>query len=361
MKKIIVPAFLAAGACLVPFVALAGTISAAEVDRLSADRVAVQWTSADPVDVRETGAFDASSAAAKLLATGDTDGRLEMSIAAHERPFFLIRDRRTGDTVRVAERIVQLEQGTNFRDLGGYPAADGRHVRWGMLYRSGGQAMLTDADVAEIKGLGIANLVDLRSDEERSLAPTRLDGIPYQAVGYSMGAFQMEPGALQAMKENPGAILIGAYHTLPELIAPQIRIVFRTMLAHQGPLLYNCSAGQDRTGLVSALILSALGVPRDRIYADYVLTTTARRGRWELPPISSEDARRSSYAAMWAAIQKDPYFSKPIPLIDGHGVPYISVALGAIEKKWGSVDIYLEQAIGLSKDDIKTLRASYLE
>ncbi|WP_132389097.1 tyrosine-protein phosphatase [Novosphingobium sp. PhB165] len=361
MTRAILLATLAAATSLAASPVLAATIDAPVVERLSPDTVAVRWNGGDPVDVLAAKGFDTPDSAASLLASKDAGGRFEAHPGQHERPIYLLRDTRTGQTVHVAERVLQLEQGTNFRDLGGYTGADGKHVRWGMLYRSGGQAMLTDDDVREIKGLGIVNLIDLRSNDERVLAPTRLDGIRYQAMGYSMNAINIGPDQLQKMKENPGVGLMAAYRTMPEMITPQIRMVFRTMLDHQGPLVWNCTAGQDRTGIVSALVLSALGVPRDQIYADYVLTTKSRNPHWEMPPISDATVKEHPAAAMWAAMQSEPAFAKPFPLTGADGVPFIAAAFQAIEAKWGSVDAFLDQGIGLHKEDIAQLRKLYLE
>src|SRR3546814_7040686 len=85
------------------------------------------------------------------------------------------------------ERALPLEHGSNFRDIGGYPAAGGKHVRWGMIFRSGGTPLLNDADEQRIGALKLGEMVDLRSSEERVLAPTRIYGVRYTAVGYSMG------------------------------------------------------------------------------------------------------------------------------------------------------------------------------
>src|SRR3546814_16616904 len=78
--------------------------------------------------------------------------------------------------IRVAERALPLEHGSNFRDIGGYPAAGGKHVRWGMIFRSGGTPLLNDADEQRIGALKLGEMVDLRSSEERVLAPTRISG-----------------------------------------------------------------------------------------------------------------------------------------------------------------------------------------
>jgi protein-tyrosine phosphatase len=151
------------------------------------------------------------------------------------------------------------------------------------------------------------------------------------------------------------------YRTFPTQLAPQIKIVFRKLLSKEGSTAYNCSAGQDRTGFTTGLILSALGVPRETIYADYVLSTPSRRPQWEMPQISDAMAQSNPVAGFFAGFQKDPAAHKANPLVTADGTPFLSYALGEIDNRWGSVDNYLEQEIGLSKLDIAALRATYLE
>jgi protein-tyrosine phosphatase len=342
--------------------ALAGTITDPVVERLAPDRLVVRWNDKEPVDVLQSDRPDADVPAATLVSDQDRDGSHEVTSApGAARPYFLLRDHRSGEVVRVAERVLPLEQGSNFRDIGGYPAAGGKHVRWGMIYRSGGQPLLTDADVKAVQGLGIANLVDLRSDEERVLAPTRIDGIPYSAVGYSMATMMASMPKVGSGAASPMQGLGNAYRGFPTQLAPQIRLVFRKLLAKEGPVAYNCSAGQDRTGFTTGLILSVLGVPRDTIYADYTLSTTYRRPQWELPPISDAMATTNPVAGFFARFQKDPVLSKPQPLVAPDGTPFLAYAFSEIDGRWGSVDAYLQQEIGLSAIDIASLRATYLE
>jgi protein-tyrosine phosphatase len=347
--------FLAGIVCVQP--ALAGTIDAPTAVRTAPDKVLVRWTDKDPVDVYVADRPEATPATATLVSGKDRDGVHELAVAGPAaRPYVLLRDSRSGEVVKVAERVLPLEHGSNFRDIGGYPAADGKHVRWGMIFRSGGQAMLTDADVAEVRQLGLRNLVDLRSDEERVLAPTRLDGVAYSAVGYSMTAL-MKDAAASGEIRNGG----GIYRGFPQMLAPQMRVLFRRLLAHEGPLAFNCSAGQDRTGFATALILSALGVPRDMIVADYHLSTTYRRPEYEMPRIDPAHYPDNAAAQMFARFQADPAAARPEPLKDPDGKAFLAYALEEIDARWGSVDGYLEQEIGLSKVDLAALRATYLE
>ena len=144
-------------------------------------------------------------------------------------------------------------------------------------------------------------------------------------------------------------------------LKPQLRIVFARLLSKDGPLLYNCSAGQDRTGFVSAMILSALGVPRDVIYRDYVLSTPSRRPQYEVPPMSDAVAQSSPIAGMFAQMQKGGAMAKANPLVLPDGTPFLTYAFAEIDKRWGSVDAYLAQEIGLTPVDIAALRTTYLE
>ncbi len=256
------------------------------------------------------------------------------------------------------ERVLQLQQGSNFRDLGGYPAAGGKHVRWGMIYRSGGTPLLTDADLAKIKTLGLANMVDLRSSEERVLAPSRIEGVPYSAIGYSMGnMMSMDPAKLVG-GDRMGTL----YEEFPTFLKPQAKLVFAKLLQKEGPLVYNCSAGQDRTGFVSALVLSALGVPRATIIEDYHLSTTWRRPEYEMGRINLAAHPGNAAAELFARGQDLPAEArKPTPLKTSDGRAYLEYALAAIDRRWGSVDAYLRQEIGLTNADIASLRVTYLQ
>lgn len=259
------------------------------------------------------------------------------------------------------ERIVKLEQASNFRDIGGYAGTGGKRVRWGRIYRAGAQPMLTDADVAAVRALGIANIVDLRSDEERILAPTRLDGIRYNAVGYSFAP--LLETIRTALKEKGGteAAIREMYTVLPTLIAPQVRLLFDRLLADEGATLFNCSAGQDRTGLAAALVLSALGVDRETIYADYLLSEDHRRVEWEVAPIPDALATVNPVYAYFIRYRKEPETAKPPSLSASDGKPYLAVSFDVIEARWGSVPAYLEQEIGLNAVQLARLRSLYLQ
>jgi len=331
-----------------PVCAIAKAPVDASIERTAEGQLAIRWSSPDPVDVLVSESAAAPIKAAKLVSARDPDGSHVISAPGLAREYVILRDVRTGETTRVAERLIPLEAGSNFRDIGGYPAAGGRHVRWGMIYRSGGTPLLTEGDQARIKGLGLTEMIDLRSDEERVLAPTRIDGVPYAAVGYSMARLNIAGGMEQT------------YRTMPVMLAPQLRLIFAQLLRGAGPLAYNCSAGQDRTGFTTALVLSALGTPRDTIIADYHLSTAYRRPEFEMPKIDPAMAATSPIAAMFASFQRGPT-RLPQPLKTADGKAFVSFALEEIEGKWGSVDGYLKAELGVGPAEIRRLRALYTQ
>ncbi|MBC2667308.1 tyrosine-protein phosphatase [Novosphingobium flavum] len=311
------------------------------------EALVVTWQSRGPVDVFVADRADATLKSARLVAARDADGKAEIAGTGTSRSYVLLRDVRTGDVAAVAERVIPLEAGSNFRDIGGYPAANGRHVKWGMIYRSGGTPLITAADQERIRALGLANMIDLRSDEERVLAPSRVDGVPYTAVGYSMGKLGVA-GGMEA-----------TYRNLPAMMAPQLRQIFAKLLRQEAPLAYNCSAGQDRTGFATAVILSALGTDYAAIVTDYHLSTRYRRPEFEMPRIDPAQHAGDPVAAMFAHYQGDPRYSTPPPLKTADGQPFLDFAYAEIKDRWGGVDGYLRAEIGLSPQDIARLRQLY--
>lgn len=334
----------------------AALVSNASVERIGPDQVTLHWTASGPVDVLEAVTPDADVATATLVSKADRDGKETVkAVATAGRSYFLIRDRGDGSVARVAERLVPLQQGSNFRDIGGYPGADGKHVRWGLIYRSGATAMLTPTDVATVKGLGLTQLVDLRSDEERVLAPTRIDDVPYTAVGYSMQRIFDSMKSGTAAPQNGGAL----YRHLPTMLAPQMRLLFAALLRKQGAIEYNCSAGQDRTGFATAMILAALGVPRDVILKDYHLSTGYRQPNFEMPEINPAAHPGNPVAVMFA--RSNGVARKAEPLYDPDGKSFLTSAFEEIDSKYGSVEGYLNTEVGITQIDIAALRTTYLE
>lgn len=335
-------------------------IEGANTERTPDGAVVVRWSGGDPVDVYVSTLPDASIGKAKRLAKGDRAGLFTDKRPGERRPYFILRDETDGSVARVAERLIVLQRSSNFRDLGGYPAADGKHVRWGLIYRTAAMPMLTDADYAYVRALGIRSIVDLRSTEERQLAQDLTPvntGADYFAKDYPASAVFSNLGP----RPGGGGGITGLYREWLISLAPQYRAIFQNLLSGKGATSYHCSAGQDRAGVGTALILSALGVPRDVILQDYHLSTADRRPDNEMPRIAPGQYPGNPVAEFYRRAQAGGAPLTAKPLKDPAGVAYLQATFDEIDKRWGSVDAYLDQVLGVDRAAVMRVRALYLE
>ena len=271
------------------------------------------------------------------------------------------------------ERVLKLEGSSNFRDMGGYMTVDGKTVRRNMLFRSGAMTSLTAQDMAALNQMNFSAVVDLRSSDELELYPNRWvqasDDVNYINHEYSMLAMMgksmpkgnMDEAAKEAISKDPALMMAKLYRHLPQQLQPQLRLYFNELLEADGAVVVNCSAGQDRTGFTSAMILSALGVPRETILKDYLLSTQYRRPKNEKGDVDlKQAAKTNAFAKMMLGYSKSGHSDKPNPLYTADGTPFLSFALEEIESRYGSVEAYLDQAVGVDAEDIATLRGRYL-
>jgi protein-tyrosine phosphatase len=233
-------------------------------------------------------------------------------------------------------RVIPLKGLFNVRDLGGYAGAGGR-VTWGLIYRSGDLARLPAETGAALEARNIKTIVDFRDDEERRYAP---DGEiatvrNRHILSISAGSIINFAGARNV---GDAEILMEAlYQKLPEAVIPPYRVLFQLLRDKENaPLLFHCSAGKDRTGLAAALILSALGVERETIIADYLLSAECLKGKYD------------------GFIDKNPE-SEPFMTVRRN---FIAAALRTIDEDMGGMDRYLRETLGA---DIDALRNIYLE
>jgi protein-tyrosine phosphatase len=253
-----------------------------------------------------------------------------------------------------SERVLPLEGGRNFRDLGGYLTNDGRQVRWGKLYRSGSMARLTENDHVYLAKRGIKVVCDFRTTAEREAEPNRwqqLAQLDYWARDHSHSSGElgkvMKSGVVTA--EQAQAMMIGVYEKLPFEQAPSYRELFRRLASGHLPLVFNCSAGKDRAGTAAALVLSALGVSREIVIEDYVLSDKVDfRRAFAASPDHGSRALVSLQPAMVTAI----FSSNPA---------YLHAAFAAIESKHGSLDLYLRDELNVTADDRAAIREYLLE
>ena len=181
------------------------------------------------------------------------------------------------ETVQDLPHAVPLEGASNLRDLGGWPVADGRRVRRGLVYRSATLANLTEADQALVASLGIRTVCDLRGVSESALRPSRLPPsaervhLPIEpSVGASLRDLMLRE---ESAGEDVVSLLRRAYLDYLARFIDVYRGLFGLLLEPgRQAVLFHCSAGKDRTGVGAALVLTALGATREVVVADYRAT-----------------------------------------------------------------------------------------
>ena len=241
-------------------------------------------------------------------------------------------------------RHLNLAGASNFRDLGGYPAKDGRTVRWRQIFRSNHLGHLTDADIELLRGLGLKSAFDFRGTEERTAAMCGLTEIAVHSL-------PIEPSVVAALRARlaGGAPLASAdaldvmrdsYRNYVRYSTPSFRALFAHLLEDRAPLVIHCTAGKDRTGFACALILHALGVPHDLIAEDYLLTNSFYR--------------------------RDPSASSDLPeevrqVLASVEASFLAAAFDAISADYGDLESYLSDGLGLGAQERARLEARYLE
>jgi protein-tyrosine phosphatase len=260
-------------------------------------------------------------------------------------------------------RSLGLIGAPNARDLGGLAGADGRTVRSGLVFRAPALGRLTEADVESLGRLGLTDLLDLRHGSEIEIAPPdRLPAGPQVAhipvfdpahpvftyVSAVLLGRDLDRYAQLAVEGTPGAML-AIYRWF--VSAPLPRAAFGTALrriaAASGPLLYHCSAGKDRAGWLSAVLLGALGADRATIAEDYLLTNEVTAGDVE-KILGALNVRKGV----------PPEILRPV--LDA-APEYLDAAFAQVEADYGTLDGYLRGGLGLAEDEVAALRARLLD
>ncbi|GAB3318196.1 tyrosine-protein phosphatase [Haliea atlantica] len=255
---------------------------------------------------------------------------------------------------RWQERRLVLQGTPNFRDFGGYTTSDGRRVRRGLLFRSGQLSSLTEADVAALRRLRLDVICDFRREDEQRHAPNRLPADPLPRTvslpitpGSNEAVFasgSLDLGGRQAMFD----FMVAINQDFAENQGDAFGRMFRELLEQpESRSLVHCAAGKDRTGFAAAIILLALGVPREQVMADYLLTS-----RYFSPPKEIERLR-VKYGL--EGVPDDAI----LPMLEVHP-EYLARALRSIDD-YGDFDSYLREVMGLGNAERDELRIRYLE
>jgi protein-tyrosine phosphatase len=269
------------------------------------------------------------------------------------------------DSMSISEtnrRCLALSGQSNFRDLGGHRALDGRSVRWGQIYRSGELSALSDEDVERLAELGLRTVVDLRSATEmESKGPDRLP------PGAEVLSLTIDPGDLSPIV-GP-AFATGDFSHIPPDLLDQINRAYvrdcrdqlRNLLSvaldpANRPLVFHCTQGKDRAGISAAILLSALGVSWEGVIEDYLLSNVQRH---EAATAGLNTLRKQSARKRGVAVDE-------VDLTNIRGLFFVDAAyLGAahdeIHALYGSVESFVGDGLGWSESELARLRDELLE
>ncbi|GAA1482247.1 tyrosine-protein phosphatase [Gordonia sinesedis] len=253
----------------------------------------------------------------------------------------------------------------NLRDLGGWPTADGRTTRPGVIYRSADLTGLTADDLDLFRDLDIRTIYDLRSANERSERPDpTIPGVRQvdldvladaeRTLTASIGAFFTDPKVVAEAAErfSRDAVLDRIQGTYRDLVSmSSARTAYRGFFLgllgdDPAPAVVHCTAGKDRTGWAAASFLALMGVSRDDIDADYLLTNERL-----LPALGYVFDE-------FAAAGGDPDLLRPVLGVEP---AYLDAAFGEVAERYGDIGGYFADGLGIGADEQNRLREMYLD
>jgi protein-tyrosine phosphatase len=255
-----------------------------------------------------------------------------------------------------------LASAPNLRDIGGWSTRDGGRVATGVLYRSTDLSRLTGPDVPALAGLGLRSVYDLRTPGERAAAPDVLpEGAEYHPLDVLADSTMAVPASLGALLTDPHAASIAlAGSTVTELFdaayreiiaLPSARASYRALFADlavsdRRPALVHCTAGKDRTGWAIAALLMLLGVSADDVMSEYLLTNDLLLPA--LGPVFDQFREAGG----------DPAVLIPVFGVDP---AYLSAGLDEMAGRFGSIEGYFSDGLGLDALAIDALRGAFTE
>lgn len=257
----------------------------------------------------------------------------------------------------VPGKQIALEGAINVRDLGGYKTEDGKTIKPHRLIRSAELYTITGNDIAKLKKTyQLKQIVDFRTDSEVDKKPDP----PIQNVKNIHDSVMKDNGASTSTEDlikslskmdNPDSFLIEANKSFvtDENSRKAYKKFFDILLENkEGAVLWHCTAGKDRAGFGTALVLSALGVPKDKVMEDYLLSNKYRADENEkaVQAVLAETKNQQAADGMKAVMEVRE--------------SYLNAAFDEIDKKYGSLDAFLKEGLGLTKSDINKLKSMYL-
>lgn len=255
-------------------------------------------------------------------------------------------------------RVLTLQGGHNFREVGGYPTNTGLRLRNGLLWRSAGLNRLSSDDRQVIRALGIRAIADLRTQHERELMPTSKE----LTEGIHMLQWQTDVDNMgRPASDHPGDLDLDAlrgeiarlYTFIAEAHAVPFGEVYRSIADGELPILVHCTAGKDRTGLAIAVLLELLEVQREWVLWDYEQTNV----HLDRTKVELETAMGVGRTAKWLAAMS----VEARELLLAADAAYLNAALESLQTRYGSIKDFALTRLGFSPQLLEELRRTLLE
>lgn len=260
------------------------------------------------------------------------------------------------------DRPMGLAHAPNARDIGGYPAKRGNRVATGVVYRTDALAKLDAGEQQKLVELGITQVIDFRSPTEASRDPDKLpSGIRRTELPVFDPAndfFLMVSGLIQAgpdkqqevLGDGKAAEIMRTYYrwfVTDPTARGQFAAAFREVANAQGAVLYHCTAGKDRTGWMTAILMSALDVPKGQIYNDFL----------ESNDNLAVGNKHLLDALVQQGLVKDRTLWEPIVGVDRS---FLDAAFDQVQQSYGSYDRFLSEGLGIDAATLEAVRAKLL-
>lgn len=241
-------------------------------------------------------------------------------------------------------RSVPLSGASNFRDLGGYVGHDGLALKWRRIFRSDHLAALSSEDITTLQRLGVRRVLDFRGAEERKAHVCALPSAQVHSLS-------IEPTVVQGMKtlmdaggtltpQHTVKLMKQTYCDFVDHNSARFAEMFGHLLELDDPLVFHCTAGKDRTGFAAALILSVLGVSRQDVMQDYLLTNV----HFKMPLQSGLQLPEEVLQVLWR-VQEG----------------FLESAFDTVDARFGGMQTYLRDVLGLGEPQQRRLRDLYLQ
>ncbi|PKF74346.1 tyrosine-protein phosphatase [Chryseobacterium sp. PMSZPI] len=252
------------------------------------------------------------------------------------------------------ERSINIKKVYNFRAVGNIKNKDGRILKQGAFYRSGHFYKLQSKSFDQIENLGIKEIIDLRNSKEIAQKP---DHLPKNIIYKNYSAFEDEGDQLDQAKKlvlkgkvngaDADKRMVDFYREYVTENPGVIKKIITETLESKEPVLYHCTAGKDRTGIITALILTILKFDKETIYNEYLLSNNYRKDL-------VENRLRLANNLHFVYPKMDIQVLEKLSWVEKK---YLDAAFGEINKKYGSTDTYIEKALGISESK----RKEYIE